>query len=215
MRIRRKEKQRPGMAGKIKIGEKTEDGRPRSLDYFVATGFFEKRFKDVLGKPNSLRIRIPDIENCLDIRYELRKGKKKVAISDGENVWTYNRETGDKVLQEKTFDVLKESFENSAGQKWCEVLRLAFFVPETDIVGLWVFETKASKSTIKNIENYFDSLKHLNLPLSQLTYILSVKKVTSQILEKAKFPVVDIVADLAETKNYEIGAHNGLQQIQE
>lgn len=214
MRIVRKDKRRPGRAGKIKIGEKTENGLPRSLDYFIADGFFAKRFEEIFGKPTALKIRIPDIDNCLETCYELRNGSKKVAVSDGEKVWTYDKKNGEKILQEKSFEELKEKFARSAGNDWKEILRLAFFIPETNIVGLWLFETRAAKSTIKNIENYFESLKSLNLPLNQLTYILSVKKVKSQILERAKFPVVDIVADLAENKNYKIEDGNDRKRIQ-
>jgi hypothetical protein len=212
MRIVRKNKERrtPSFIGKIKIGERiiSKNGEEgcRSLDYFLP--FCKNpanvaRFNQTYGeKPRVLKIRIPDVENCVDIRYELRKGKKKVAMSDGENIWVYNKETGEKKIYEKPFEEVKDKFAASAKSPWFEILRIAFVLPETNIVGIWLFETKGAKSTIQNIENYFDVLQKQNLPLNQLTYILTVEKVKSQILEKAVFPVVNIVADLQENVTF-------------
>jgi hypothetical protein len=213
MRIVRKNKERrmSSFIGKIKIGEKNENGYPVSLDYFRASCKNVEniqRFVQIFGKkPTALKIRIPDVENCLDVRYELRKGTKLVAISDGEQVWTYDKQKGEKVLHEKTFDQVHDSFEKKACNAWAEILRLAFILPDTQLMGIWLFETKGAKSTIKNIENYFDTLQKQNLPLNKLTYILTVEKVKSQILEKAVFPVVNIVADLQENAQF-IGNDN-------
>ena len=56
-RIVRKEKSiEPPIIGKIKIGEKTEAGLPKSTDYFVASGAYKSAFYSKFGQNTS---RIP------------------------------------------------------------------------------------------------------------------------------------------------------------
>lgn len=212
--------------GKIKVGEKikTKNGeRPVSLDYFRATGNFSHIFHSLCGeKPKTIEIGIPSVD-CLDVRYELRKGKKIVAISDGDNVITYNSATGEKETQEKSFSELKEVYEKKAGNPWVEILRLDFYIPQTKMVGLWRIETKGVKSSMENIENYIYNIVEMGLPIEKITFMLSVEKVTSQILQKANFPVISLVGNLNINKNFkkeiknenQIESNSGIPSIQE
>lgn len=215
--IRKKAKSKMPFIGKIKIGEKrkingTKKEIPVALDYFRATGQFAHIFNQFCGeKPDSLQIRIPSIE-YLDVRYELRKGKKIVAFSDGEDVFVFNSQTGEKEKQQKKFDEIRELYAKKAGEDWAEILRLDFYIPDTKMIGLWRLETKGVKSSMKNIENYILNLVDMGLPIEKITFTLSVEKVTSQILEKAKFPVVNIVGNLNQNISFKKDIKNEIER---
>ena len=63
--------------GQVKVGEKTEQGYPRSLDYFKASGRFENAFHKQFGKkPTELTVVFmsDEVDQVCDERYELWKG---------------------------------------------------------------------------------------------------------------------------------------------
>lgn len=191
---------RIGLIGKIKIGEKNQQGNPVSLDYFRATGKHEDEFKRKFGdKPQSIQIIFVNDES-LDVRYELRQGKKLFAYSDGEMVFAFDKDRNEYVLQEKGFDVLGAKFSNKLEKNWEKVLRLYFIIPDLKIWGLWAFETKGVESTIPNIEGCYDYIKDRAGTVVNIPFDLVVEKVVSQKPEsKNKFPVVNMVANLSDT----------------
>jgi outer membrane lipoprotein-sorting protein len=187
--------------GKIKVGEKNEKGTPVSLDYFRATGKHENEFNKIFGeRPDNIKIIFLDDENSLDVRYELRQGKKLVAYSDGESVFAYDKKLTKYVLQDKPFAELEQRYCQAISSKWNKILRLYFLIPEIKIWGLWCFETKGIESTIPQIEGSYDSVYARAGTVINIPFDLEVKKVISQKPDsKNKYPVVSLTANMSES----------------
>ena len=190
-----------GIVGKIKVGEVSEKGYPVSLDYFRATGKHDIEFHKQFGtKPQSIKIVFIDEENSLDVRYELRAGKKLYAYSDGESVFAINKLVNKYVLQEKPFDQVKEKYADACKGKWEKILRLYFLIPEVKIWGLWVFETKGIESTIPTIEGSYDSVYMRAGTVVNIPFDLEVKKVVSQKPDSQNnYPVVSLIANMSDS----------------
>jgi hypothetical protein len=199
MRIKNNTTKMP-VIGKIKVGERNENGYPISLDYFRATGKHKNEFYRIFGeKPNNIKILFLDDDNSIDVRYELRQGKKLYAYSDGENVFAYHKELDKYALQEKPFIDLEEKYVKIIGNEWEKILRLYFLILEIKIWGLWCFETKGVESTIPQIEGSYDSVYARAGTVVNIPFDLEVKKVVSQKPDsKNSYPVVSLTANLSE-----------------
>jgi len=213
MRIRKENKPKLGIIGKIKIGEKhPEKGYPMSLDYFRAKAdikAIEGYFNNYYEKSSLLPVCFAsdDDDYNTDHRYEIRdKGGKLYSYGDGFDFYVSMRE-GYKLysnsdIQEKFGSV--NSFKDKTKEyltvgkhkaEWKEVLTLRFLLPKIPVLGVWELRTMASKSSIDQILSNYDLVKNVNGgSIARIPFILSVKKVKSQrVLERARcYPVISL-----------------------
>lgn len=181
--------------GRIKIGEKTDKGYPKSLDYFRCTGHYAKMFSDVFGdKPNKISIIFytDDLFQSCFQRYECRDQKTGALMGkgDGESFFIH-----DGIMWKPEQDKAKIK----ALGKWEVILTIRFIIPEIKgVVGLFQLDTKAKESTIPQIISTFDEVKRMAGTIVNIPFDMVVVKVKSQLPgEKKIFPVINLIPNVS------------------
>jgi hypothetical protein len=189
--------------GKIKIGEKkisekTGKEYPVSLDYFRATGKYERAFYDIYGdKPNRIQI-IFYSDNIADIcneYLELRDHAGNLAgMSDGYEYYVWD---GTTYKSTNKPDEAAKYYKSPNG--WQRRLILRFFILGIKIFGAWEFSTKADKSSIDAIVSAFDFVQSRAGTVKRIPFDLTVHKHTSQKPNsKNTYPVVNLIPNLSD-----------------
>jgi len=153
------------VVGKIKIGEKSEQGLPKSIDYFKVDSRYKTYFYEAYGeKPSKLEvIFLSNIESeVCNQRYEIRQKGKLMGFGDGEIFHLWKDKIKDyQVNTIKQNPDLMARVSESLKQSWNETLTLRFFLPRiTGLYGVWQLTTKAVKSSIPQIITEFDRVKN-------------------------------------------------------
>ncbi len=192
-RIVRKEKSiEPPIIGKIKIGEKTEAGLPKSTDYFVASGAYKSAFYSKFGQ-NTSRIPIffPNVNSnfLVQEQYELWDKGVLVAYGDGETF---------QVMNPTTYQFEQKGIESIPSiEAFRHTLKLRFGIRGLqDCLGVWQFETKGSKSSIENIIGTLDMVNQYGKNWQEVPFDLIVSFRTKKEISgrTRKYPVVTLVA---------------------
>lgn len=189
--------------GKLKVGEKVplaqpKNGvtdRPSSLDYFRPTGKYAALFTEKFGEKPT-RIPIVFISDNLDEscqeNFQAWDGGKLQGKGDGEDFTVFdpaaNGGKGDYVQVKKGHPLLN-------GKKWERWVTLRFLIPAIDdVLGVWTFATKGSKSSHPNILGPFDFVKDRAKSIIGFPFELTVSKVSGYTPGAAKnYPVVTLV----------------------
>ncbi len=184
--------------GQIKVGEKSEKGVPRSLDYFKATGQYAPLFHSQFGEqPQRITtVFVSDnIEDVCNERWEVRQGAKLYAQGDGETFQVYNPQTDKYEEQKTTAEALAKACNGKAEKR----LILRFIIPELKgILGAWQFSTKAEASTMPQIISVFDTVQNTAGSVINIPMDLIVEKVTSQSPgSKSSYPVVKLIPNVS------------------
>lgn len=191
--------------GRLKVGEKTEGGYPRSLDYFKATGKYAQKFNEAYpGKVNQIKIFFAsdDIKSVCDERYELWGGDgRKWGEGDGKEfkVWDMKEEQYLVKTKEEDEQYLKnivKQCKSSGG--WQPVLSIRFIIPKIPgVMGLWQLDTKGKESSMPEIINSFDMLLENLGTVRMVPFDLLVEKVKSKKPGKASvYPVIRLVPNI-------------------
>lgn len=196
-RIKRQEivKSNIPIIGKIKVGEKTASGYPRTLDYFKCQSKYCKLFEEAYGqKPNKIELVFisDNWEDSCDERYEARDKEGRLSgKGDGEEWWIWN---GAKYVQTTDQQQIK-----NAG-KWEIVLTIKFIILGIKgVMGLFSFTTKAKASSINSIRDTFDMVLKQAGTVINIPFDLTVEKVKSQKPgEKSSYPVVNLVPNISK-----------------
>lgn len=186
--------------GKLKVGEKNENGFPKSLDYFKADGKYAELFnKQFPNKPNKIQIVFvsDNVSEVCNERFECWDSKgRKVAYGDGENFFLFNEAS-------KEYDIKatkEESIAKTKGSKWSAVLTLRFLIPAIKgVMGVWQLDTKGAKSSIGNLRDTFDSVMNQAQRVKGIPFDLLIKKHTSKKPGATSvYPVLDLVPNLSQ-----------------
>jgi hypothetical protein len=224
-RIKRKEKPKNRsplpIVGKIKVGKKTEQGYPTSLDYFRATGKYAEHFHKQYGKkPSNIQVIFvsDDLDSVCNERLELRDNKGDLfAYGDGEtfHVWSHKREEYRQTTIEETPKVKEIAQKNAKSSKgWEVVLTLRFIIPKiTGVAGMWQLTTKGKESSVPQIIEAFDFVQEQAGTVVNIPFDLEVEKVKSQKPgTKSVFPVIRLIPNIGKenmevVKNYLSAGH--------
>lgn len=189
--------------GRIKCGEKSEKGFPKSLEYWIADGKYKALFDEAYGeKPTTIQIVFPSDDADLVCKefYEIRDNAGKlVAEGDGETfkVWS-DKAKAYTTLSTNDYpdlmDMIKGKYPKS---EWKITLTLNFIIPLVrGVAGLWQFTTKGSASTIPQVRDTFDAMIEQNGHASGVIFDLSVKMHKSnKPNDSSRYPVVTMVAN--------------------
>jgi hypothetical protein len=192
--------------GNIKVGMKSDKGYPTSLDYFLPSGRYMKKFTDVFGdKPNTIQVVFysDDVNEVCNERMECRDEKGRlVGISDTINTYLYDEATKDYKLTEDR-DAMK------AAGKWERVLTLRFIILKIPgVMGVWQLTTKGKNSSIPSIVATFDSVKQLVGTVINIPFDLQVEKVKSQKPGETKvFPVIKLIPNISKENMDELAGY--------
>lgn len=216
--------QQPGLplVGRIKVGEKrkTADGSkeyPASLDYFRPDGKYIDKFTEAFGeKP----VRIPVVfvsdnykDSCSQYFAAWEKGKC-YGEGDGETFKVWDASAGQKDSKGNPTGAYVENLPKTdprvkAIKTWAEYMKLRVVIPAIkDVLGVWEFTTKASKSTIPNIISTFDFIQSRAGTIIGFPFDLVVTKAQGYNPGQPKnYPVVSLIPNRGEEnivaiKNY-------------
>lgn len=189
--------------GKLKIGIKTDQDYPKSIDYFRATGKYAAMFHDIFGeKPNEIDIVFPPFKNEDDILshyYRYYKASGLYCMGDGE---TAHRANDKGIMEERECPC--EHLDSNG--KCSESLRLTFMVPKIPVIGVWQLTTRSANTRL----NTFSSL-HLIRAFSGT--IAGIPMSMSVAFEKVniagnpnKFPVITITPKVTPEQILQIKA---------
>lgn len=191
--------------GKVKIGEKTDKGYPKSLDHFIGYGKYKSLFdKAFPEKPN--RIPIVFISDSpsysCNERMELRdKAGKLFSSGDGYEfrVWDSGEEAY-KLYNVKAVPDLVSRTEKKVGGTYSRILTLRFIIPKIrGVLGMWSLETKADKSSIDKIVQTFDYVSEHAGTVTRVLFDLCVEKHTSQKPDsKSSYPVLSLIPNVSD-----------------
>ena len=188
------------IAGKIRIGEKSANGYPRSLDYFKATGKYASKFNECFGNnPNQITIIFVNddpLYSCNE-RYEGRgDGGRLYGTGDGLTWETLDFGSGeyDNTPEEKMREYTKQH-----ALKWSTILTIRFIIPDLrGLFGIWELSTKGEKSSIGAIRDTFDYVLREDGTVLNVPFDLNVEMATSQKPQsKSRFPVLSLVPHLS------------------
>lgn len=192
--------------GFIKIGMKTANGYPQSVDYFIPVGKYAGLFTQAYGeKPQIIQIVFPDDDpaKVCNEQYEYRDDEGRlIASGDGETfkVWDGKKyETLTISDYPNLMAGISKRYPNRAVQKggdgWVITLTLTFIVPLVrGIAGVWQFSTKGTASIIPAIRETFDGMLAERGFCKGVIFDLNVQFATTQKPgDKSRFPVVSLV----------------------
>lgn len=187
------------LLGKIKCGKKKADGKPTSLDHFIADGKYANVFHEAFGNAPTvipiIFISDDDAYSCNE-RYECRDSQGRLAgYGDGETYYLYNQE------EEEYEEVDRNDRSRMAkAGKWDVILTIKFVIPKIrNVFGVWQFSTKGTNSSIPAIRDTFDAVKDTANTVRNIPFDLRVDKVKSQKPgSKSVFPVITLVPNLSK-----------------
>ncbi len=199
-----------GRAGFISIGYKDTEGRPRSRDYFSASGEYANEFHEKFGdEPRRLMIVFPSNDPNEVCKEELEcrgvgKGPdqgKLLAYGDRETFQLWNHEKKDYVT------TTRAQMPPKLG-RWSHKLTLKFMLPElSSVFGFWQMTTQGEDSSIPNIIGVFDKICEKTNLVSRIPFDLLVQFATSQKPgSMSRYPVLSLIPRLGQTE---------LQKVQE
>lgn len=205
--------------GKIKTGERrmSSSGKeyPASLDYFRATGDYDKLFHKVYGEQPS-RITVvfhsDDFSQVANERLELRdKAGRLVAQSDGNIVRYYDPKTEAYEHASRVNDPdIHERLErqNNGPKGWEAVLTLRVMLPKIpSVLGVWEISTKGEASSIPAIVGTLNTVREIGGTVRGVPMDLIVEKVSSQKPgSKSNYPVLRLIPNLS---------HENLEDLRE
>lgn len=189
--------------GKIKVGEKSENGYPRSNEWFSASGKYASLFHDAYGeKPNVIQIVFPndDADLVCKEEWEFRDSAGKlVASGDGETfkVWSAKMDSYTTITTNEYPNLMEMIASKHPKCEWKVTLTLNFILPLVrGVMGVWQFSTKGVASTIPQIRDYFDAFFEQQGKISGVIFDLSVTMAKSQKPGKSsRYPVVSLIAN--------------------
>jgi hypothetical protein len=209
--------------GKICIGEREGgNGRPKSLNYFIATGKYASMFDKEYGdKPKKLTVVFlsDEISDSCSERVIWRDNKGKI-------IGTYDYETCVWFKAEKQA-YIPTDYEWAKGVVAANPvitekreLTLSFMLPKLNgLRGVWRLTTQAEESSIDRLIGAFDDVKDSAGSVIGIPFELSVEMATSQAPAKyaRKFPVLTLVSNLSleniETIRGYVHAGNDLRRF--
>lgn len=200
-RINRTEPTAPPIIGRIKIGEKSEKGYPRSTDYFIAQGDYQHLFRKNYGdKPRMIPVLFignDDSINCKE-SYEYRDDAGKLwARGDGEcfDVWT--GEEYKQFCKADHPDIMERIAAKTKSKKgWSVTLEMRFCIPGIPVFGHWKLVTQGNMSSIPQIVSVYDAVKQMKGQVDNTLFDLSVDFAKSQKPGKAsRYPVITLTAN--------------------
>lgn len=199
-RIKREIAPLPPIIGKVKIGEKTERGLPKSVDYFIASGGYKDAFLNHFGsEPKKIPVFFPkniDTNYLVEERLEWWNAGVLYGYGDGESFM---------VLDTSTFYFEpKKSAEITNLSEYKHTLKLRFGIRSLSMaLGVWQFETKGSKSTIDNILGTLDLVNQMGKAWHEVPFdlIVSFRSKKEPNGRTRKYPVVTLVAANLDTEN--------------
>jgi hypothetical protein len=179
---------KPPVLGKVKIGEKNSSGIPKSLDYFAASGHYKSLFHGFLGeKPSKIPIYFPKLplESIFLEQLEWWESGILMGKSDGEK-WFLLQDDG----------TYKQVANVTNPDKFKPSLRIGFCIDGIkDVFGIWVFESKASKSTLENIIGTLEFIINSGIEISDVKFDLIVEMRVKKLKSLTKkYPVVSLIA---------------------
>lgn len=195
--------------GNISIGMKAEGkGYPTSVDYFIPRGKYAALFTREYGdKPSTIQVLFisDDAKQVCSEEYEYRTDDGRLwASGDGLEfkVWSAAKKEY-QIFNIVEHPELMEGIHTKVNAKkgWQVTLTMRCLLPKIrNVVGLWQFRTKGSKSTIPNIVGTFDTvLKHRG-SVSGVLFDLNVAFAKSQKPgDTSRFPVVTLVPNNENT----------------
>ena len=197
-RIKRRDQRsaRLPIIGKVKIGKKTEQGYPTSLNHFIAIGKYDKYFSDAYGfEPNKLEVVFftNNISEACNERWECRDPQGKLAgYGDGETFDIYNA-VADKYEKTQDKEIIKK-----AG-KWEAILTITFLLLKIrGVFGCWQLSTKGERSSIPSIRDTFDMVMSKAGTVIGIPFDLCIEKVKSQKPgSKNLYPVITLVPNVS------------------
>ena len=209
-RIKRPEAQQPRLilprVGKLKIGMKSPQGYPQSIDYFLPVGKYAALFTQAYGdKPQTIQIVFPDDDpaKVCNEQYEYRDDDGRlIARGDGEtfDVWDGKKyEPLTVSAYPNLMASIAKRYPNKAvkagGDGWRITLTLNFIVPLVrGVAGVWTFETKGTASTIPAIRDTFDGMLEQRGFVKGVIFDLNVQFAKTQKPgDNSRFPVVSLV----------------------
>ena len=192
------------IVGRIKTGIKGEK-YPKSIDYFIATGNYQKYFHHFYGeKPNKIQVVFlsdDPADGCFE-RYEYRDENGDIyAKGDGETfqVWNGKKYVETTIKQKPNF---MNDCENHCKSKrgWETILTLRFLLPKVNgILGLWEYTTRAEQSSIPNITGTFDTFLEQKGFIRGIVFDLTVQFAKSQKPNNAsRYPVVNLIPNMTK-----------------
>lgn len=221
-RLKIREQEKGGMVrssipliGKIKVGELSENGHPKSLDCFRATGQYAQLFHEELGdEPTRIPILFwsDDPAEVCNERWEGRNEEGDLyGYSDGLTwmIWDHAAEKYVQRDPRSEQQVIKNDPRlagKSAGNRtrtghirWKVRLTLRFLIPQVRVAGGWSFTTGGKKTSIEEIRNSFDMVLAKAKTVQRIPFDLIVKKVKGSTPGASRsFPVVQLVPNLSE-----------------
>lgn len=205
------------LIGKIKCGKKSEKGYPMALDYFLATGKYERYFQEAYGeKPNTLQVVFMEDrpELVCDERLELRDSAGAlVAHGDGLDFKVFDQKS--ELYKDYSIEDHPEMLEK-LGEKhkteWRSRLTLRFLLPKIGgIIGHWEFSTGGDKSTIPEIIAVFDAVIEQRGFIRGVIFDLNITMHKSnKPNSKKRFPVVSLVPNHSRENLEIITNHIGI-----
>ena len=200
--------------GKLKVGETVKDEKtgavkyPRSVDYFIAQGQYEARFKEAFGEtPSTIQILFVsnELEQSCNEYYELRdKEGNKAGYGDGETfmIWNPAKKEYEQRLLSNDPEFLDKAVKHFGSKKGWEInLSITFIIPKIKgIFGAWTFTTKGKNSSIPAIRDTFDMIKaRAGGNIIGIPFDLNVQKVKSQTPgDKKNYPVVQLIPNVSQ-----------------
>lgn len=213
--------------GKVKVGEVTEKGYPKSTDYFLPYGQFAKELSDTFiekygtDKPNKIEIFFPDLDEsvlCYE-RLELRGNDGKlIAYTDGVTFHVNEKVDKHTVITkeikpddaEKFKEQLITKYSTDKELSWTETLTLRFMIVGFNKIGLWEYTTKGKETSIPSIVGTFDTIKNIAHRISFIPFQLCVNKHTSNKAGSSnQYPVVEIICDLSDNSLLTLAEYQG------
>lgn len=191
--------------GLIKVGYKDEKDRPKSTDYFLATGAYEELFKEKYGStPKKLLICFASDDASEVCNEELQCWGTKATGDAGKllayggmktfMLWQPGKREGERGQYAET---PREKMPPKLGT-WRRLLTLRFLLPELPIIGYWQLTTAAKDSSQIGIISVFDWVqKHagtvVNVPFDMTVQFAISRKPG----ESKRYPVIQIVPNVS------------------
>ena len=192
-------------AGRLRIGMKSPQGFPMSIDWFRATGKYAELFHKALGeKPDTLQIIFYDDtpELVCNEQWVYRDAAgARFAYGDGQIFDVWNGKKFVKCTTTQIPDLMQKVVERcptKAGMdNWKVTLTMRFIVPAVSgVIGYWQFVTQGAASSVNNIRNSFDAVQMLRGTVTGSVFDLSVKfHKSNKPGQNSRYPVVSLVAN--------------------
>ena len=187
--------ERPDIAGYIRVGEMSENGKPKTNGYFRMADTADEyinHFEYIYGdKPTMIPVYFPT--DNLDIirihQFEWWKDKREYGYGDGVQFMVYSEPHKEKVLCEKGSPL----FLTLDPKNWKEQLQIRFKIPNFPAEGFFVLKTGGAETSIPNIKKSMDFIHRSFGFIENMLFHLIVEMGKSKMPGSTrKFPVVKL-----------------------